>query len=163
MQSERIKYGRTPHLPNSPGFTGDDIRVSSVSHFIGKRVIGSFKMDGENAALYPDYTHARSLDSRHHVSRDWLKSFWASIKHNIPEGTRIYGENLYAKHSIHYDNLPSYFMGFSMWQGETCYSWDDTKEMFDLIGITPVEVFYDDIFDLKKIHSHFINDGKTEG
>lgn len=59
--------------------------------------------------------HARSVDSRHHISRDWLAQFHSSIAYNIPEGWRICGEYLYAKHSIFYENLPSYFLGFSIW------------------------------------------------
>ncbi|MEL7307213.1 MAG: RNA ligase family protein, partial [Pseudomonadota bacterium] len=39
------------------------------------------------------------------------------------------GENLYARHSISYNNLPSYFMAFSVWNElNQCLSWQDTKQ-----------------------------------
>jgi hypothetical protein len=92
----------------SPGVQSDDKVIQSVERFVGKRVILTEKMDGENTTLYSDYLHARSLDSRHHPSRDWVKRFQSEIGHNIPDNWRICGENLFAKHSVSYDNLDSY-------------------------------------------------------
>ena len=142
------KYPKSFHLPWSPGITNDDKVVSDCNHFIGKEVVVSLKKDGENTSMYSDYIHARSLDSVHYYSRDWLKAFHAQIKNDIPDGHRICGESLYATHAIHYENLESYFYGFSMWDCENfCLSWDDTLYWFDLIGITPVEVIYRGIWD----------------
>ena len=105
-------------------------------------------MDGENTSLYRDYIHARSIDGRSHPSRDWVKQFWSTISADIPEGWRVCGENLYAKHSIHYMTLPTYFMGFSIWdEKNVCLGWDETLEWFTLMGITPVPVLYDGVFD----------------
>ena len=109
----KIKYSRTPHLPFSQSITSDDKKLISVDHFIGKEIIMSEKRDGENSSLYRDYNHARSLDSSDHISQHWLKGL--SIRYDIPEDCRICGENLYAKHSIHYTNLESYFEVFSIW------------------------------------------------
>jgi hypothetical protein len=74
---------------------------------------------------------------------------WAGMAHNIPENWRICGENLWARHSISYDNLPSYFMGFSIWnEANVCLSWDDTLQYFDMLDIQPVPVLYDGLWDL---------------
>lgn len=143
------KYPRTPHLPWSRAVTEDDKVLKDTSHFDGKRVIVSIKYDGENTTLYNDHFHARSLDSRDHPSRAWVKAFWGSIRHDIPSGWRICGENLYAKHSIEYTDLESYFYGFSIWDHpeNTCLSWADTLVWFEGLGITPVEVLYDGVYD----------------
>jgi hypothetical protein len=149
-----FKYPRTPHLPFSLGVTSDDKMLHSVSHFVGKQVVVTEKMDGENTSIYSDYYHARSIDGRHHPSRDWVKQFVGSINHNIPEGWRVCGENMYARHSIAYDDLPSYFLGFSVWNRENaCLSWDETVEWLDLIGITSVPVLYRGVFDEKIIRT----------
>ena len=154
MMPNYIKYPKSFHLPWSPGITNDDKVVSDCEHFVGKDVVVTIKKDGENCTLYPNYMHARSLDSVHHYSRDWLKSFHAQIKNDIPEGHRICGESLYATHAIHYDDLKSYFYGFSMWDVENnCMSWDDTMYWFDLIGIASVEVIYRGIWNEKLIKS----------
>jgi hypothetical protein len=137
--SDRIKYPRTPHLPWSPGITDDDKIIKSLDNFIGQRVIVTEKMDGENTSFSNDYIHARSLDSKHHHSRDWVKNFWSQFKNEIPEGFRVCGENLYAKHSIHYKNLPSYFMGFLVCNEDECLSWKQSLYWFKKLNIVPVK------------------------
>lgn len=144
----RVKYPRTMHLPFSPGCSSDDKVLTSVEHLEGGDVVVTLKMDGENTSLYRAGYHARSLDSRHHPSQDWLKRFHATFAHEIPETWRICGENLYARHSLAYDSLPSYFMGFSVWNEQNvALGWDDTLEFFELLGIVPVPVLYRGPFD----------------
>jgi len=135
----RHKYPRTPHMPFSPGATKDDRVLRTLDAFVGREVVCSWKMDGENTTLYRDGFHARSLDSRHHASRDWLARFHAQIAHEIPAGWRICGENLYARHSIAYEALPSYFMGFSVWDARNvALSWVESVEYLAELGIAPV-------------------------
>ena len=142
------KYPRTYHLPWSEGVTRDDRVLNDVSCFIGKSVVITEKMDGENSTLYSNgYSHARSIDSKNHESRNWLKRFWSDRAHLSDEGIRICGENLYAKHSIHYKSLSSYFNGFSVWHNDICLSWDDTIEYFNRLDIVPVKEIYSGIFD----------------
>jgi hypothetical protein len=158
----RYKYNRTYHLPWTQAFTSDDKILKSVKHFEGKRVIVTVKMDGENSSLYRDYFHARSLDSNNHPSRNWLKKFHSEFAFEIPEGWRICGENIYAKHSIAYDNLCSYFYGFSIWNEKNeCLNWEETLEWFDLFKIIPVEVLYDGIWNEELIRN--IDYGNQEG
>jgi hypothetical protein len=139
----RVKYPRTPHLPWSPGATNDDIYQGNLNYFEGKRVVVTEKMDGENTTLYPDYMHARSIDGRYHPSRAWVKALQAKIGYRIPTGWRICGENLYARHSIAYDALTSYFMAFSVWNDSNeCLSWEDSKQLFEQLGlVTPKELY----------------------
>jgi hypothetical protein len=143
------KYPRTFHLPWSPGFTKDDKVLTDLSCFVGKRVVITKKMDGENTTGYSDgYIHARSLDSRGGVDRDWVKQMWAGVAHNLPENWRICGENLWARHSIAYTDLPSYFMAFSIWdESNTCLGWDDSVQYFEMLGIDHVPVIYDGVWD----------------
>lgn len=139
---KRYKYPRTPHLPGSPGATPDDIYINDMDCLVGREVVITEKLDGENTTLYSDGLHARSIDSRHHESRSWLKQFHASIQHLIPEDLRICGEYLYAKHSIAYDCLDSYFYMFSVWRGKQCFSWDKTVKVAHSLDIELVPVLY---------------------
>lgn len=121
--------------------TCDDKRLPNTSCFEGKEVVVTEKMDGENTTMARDYIHARSLDSRDHVSRSWVKQLQGSIGQDIPAGWRICGENLYAEHSIRYDSLESYFYVFSVWNEKNeCLSWDDTVEWANLLGLKTVPV-----------------------
>lgn len=138
----RVKYPRTYHLPWSPGVGKDDRVVTDLSHFEQQEVVVTLKMDGENTTMYRDGIHARSLEYDPHPSRDWVKALHARIAHEIPETWRICGENLYAKHSIHYKQLASYFQVFSIWDGLRCLDWRDTVAYADVLGLRAVpEVF----------------------
>lgn len=147
-----VKYPRTYHLPWSLGATDDDKMIPNVNHFLGKEIIVTEKMDGENSNLYRSCFHARSIDENSHPSQGWIKQFHSQICGEIPEGWRICGENLYAKHSIEYRQLVSFFYGFSIWNEENvCLSWAETLLWFQLIGITPVPVLYSGIWDENKV------------
>jgi hypothetical protein len=132
------KYPRTPHLPWSEGRSKDDERWFDSSAFDDKLVVITEKMDGENTTLYTDRVHSRSLDTDYHWSRTWVKNFRAKIGYNIPSWMRICGENLQARHSIQYNELPSLFLGFSVWEDNLCLNWHETLEWLDLLGIEPV-------------------------
>lgn len=161
-----VKYPRTYHLPWSKGVTDDDRIIPDMEQFYEKRVIVTTKLDGENTTCYSDYIHARSVDSRNHPSRNWVKSLWSQFSGDIPQGWRVCGENLYAKHSIKYNNLQSYFYGFSIWdERNVCKSWDETLEWFSLLNIVPVPVLYDGIYDedtIQKLWNQSMYDS-TEG
>lgn len=149
MKDNKFKYPRTSHFEFSKGVTSDDKIQYDLSNFIGKEVIMTLKMDGENSSLMSDCIYARSLDSNNHPSRNWLKGLWGNIRYNIPENWRICGENLFAKHSLKYDNLSSYFMVFNIWNDKNiCLSWNDTLEWCELLGLEHVPVIYRGVFDL---------------
>jgi hypothetical protein len=158
-----IKYPKTHYLPWSRSVEDGDKRLSDMSNFEGKRVIMSEKLDGENCSLYRTKIHARSLDSVNHPSRNWVKNYWATIRHNIPHDIRICGENCYAKHSIHYTDLVTYFYGFNAWRENMCLSWDETLAIFSDLGIVPVKVLYDGVYDEKFISHYEFNENKVEG
>lgn len=148
----RVKYPRTFHLPWSEGATDDDKILTTTAHFEGKIVVVTEKMDGENCTIGRNYSHARSTDSANHPSRNWVKQFAAGFQYDIPDGWRLCGENLFAKHSIGYDALPSYFMLFSIWDNtNTCLSWDDTVEYAAMLGVHTVPVLYKGPWDEEKI------------
>lgn len=143
MKDNVVKYFRTFHLPWSESVADDDIvRTSPFND--GDEVVVTIKMDGENFTGYPSgNTHARSINSGPHSSRDYVKAYWRSVAYNLPEGWRVCGENLYAKHSIHYSNLKSYLYVFSIWnEHNECLSWDDTIEWVNLLGLEMVDVIY---------------------
>lgn len=136
------KYGRTFHLPISPGATSDDKIMSLLQGLMVDDLVVTEKMDGENTTIHAAGCHARSPDSRHHPSRDWLKAFAAGISPFLAKGERIVGENLYARHSVAYDALPSYFLGFAWIIEDEIESWDLTLARFEELGIQPVSTLY---------------------
>jgi len=162
--SKQFKYPRTFHVPWSLGATNDDKILQSVDHFIGKEVIVTEKLDGENTTLYRNYIHARSLDSRHHPSKNWVKNLHGQIQYLIPEGYRICGENLFASHSIFYNELPSYFLVFGIYSDKNiCLSWDETEYISQDLGLITVPVLYRGIWNEEEIKKCFTGISKFGG
>jgi len=159
----KIKYPRTYHVPWSECKSSDDKIQYDLSNFEGKEIIITEKMDGENNTMMRDSYYARSLDSNNHPSRNFVKGIWGNLKHDIPENFRICGENLYAQHSLRYEELKSYFMVFSIWNNETCLSWKETLEYCELLNLETVPVLYCGKFDLEMIKKFKIDSNKQEG
>jgi len=163
-----VKYPRTYHLPYSPGRTEDDKTLPDCSIFEGKEVVVTAKMDGENTTGYWDgYIHARSIDGERHESQAWIRKFLAGKLFELPENFRICGENCYAKHSIYYRGLESYFYLFSIWNAKNeCLSWDDTVEWANLLDIKTVPVLYRGPWDenfVKQLYHPCLNGNELEG
>ena len=132
----KYKYPRIPHLPWSPGRTKDDIFLDSIHHLEElPDIVVTEKLDGENTNIYSNYIHARSIDSKRHPSRDWVYKLHSEISFNIPANIRISGENVFAKHSIHYDKLTTYFYVFAIFQDNICVGWDELEEWCDILNL----------------------------
>ncbi|MGW1881177.1 RNA ligase family protein [Streptomyces sp. NPDC001970] len=160
----RTHYPRTPHLPWSPGAAADDTRVVDLSGLVGREVVVTEKLDGENTTLYADGLHARSLDSAHHPSRAWVKALQGRIGHGIPAGWRICGENLYARHSLAYEELESWFYGFSVWDGAgRCLDWDRTEGFLRGLGVPVPAVLWRGVFDEKALRGIKPETARQEG
>jgi hypothetical protein len=82
---------------------------------------------------------------------------WAQKSYNIPDDWRVCGENMFAKHSIHYSKengnpLSSYFYMYSIWdEKNVCLSWKETKDWSILLDIQLIPVLYEGIWDMKVI------------
>lgn len=141
---EPYKYERTPHFSWSESVASDDKIITSLAILEAcDDIVVTEKMDGENTNLYTNYLHARSATYSYHPSRNWVKRLHAEMGFNIPENLKLCGENLYAKHSIHYQDLESYFLLFSVWTEEkVALSWDETEEWAQLLGLKTVPVLY---------------------
>jgi len=150
MKNKFIKYPRTVHLPWSLG-TNDDKVLNDDLCFHNKRVIVTIKMDGENFSGYNNFTHARSIDSNNHPSRNYVKGLWYSKCYSLNDNIRVCCENLYAKHQIHYHYLKSYLYVISVWKNDLCLNWSETKKYAEELELPTVEVFYDDIYDKEEI------------
>jgi hypothetical protein len=145
------KYPRTPHLNWSKGTTNDDKILKTLEYFEDKQVIITEKLDGENTTIASGRIYARSIDSKDHLSRHWLKNNFKYLASTLKENVRICGENVFAQHSIAYTNLLSYFYGFSLWEDTTCLSWKDTITELSMLNIQHVPIIYEGVWNEKLI------------
>jgi len=133
------KYGRTYHYDFSPGTTSDD-RINrnwreEVQKF--KTILHTEKLDGENTCLSELGVFARSHAAPTlHPWADHLKIKQSIMKHDLKDNNlEIFGENLYAIHSIIYPKLEHHFYVFGVRVLDKWLSWEETKwyaSMFDL-------------------------------
>ncbi|MCP2310979.1 RNA ligase family protein [Kitasatospora paracochleata] len=160
----RVSYPRTPHLPWSPGASADDVRSGGLDGLRGREVVVTEKLDGENTTLYRDGLHARSLDSGHHPARAWVKGLQGRIGPLAPAGWRVCGENMFARHSIAYRELDSWFYGFSVWDAtDRCLGWDDTVRFLRRLGVPAPRVLWRGTFDERALRALRFDTERVEG
>ena len=161
---EKYKYPRTFHFPFSEGASSDD-KIHKDTNFLNEKiVVVTEKMDGENTTVYGDGTfHARSIDSKHKEYHSYMASIVNTFYWNIPEGDRICGEYMYAKHSIYYENLESYFYVFGIYDKDNiCLSWEETKKICKELGLVTVPELYVGVYDeeiIKNIAKEVVDRG----
>ncbi|GAB4028911.1 RNA ligase family protein [Spirosoma gilvum] len=123
------KYGRTYHYPFSPGTTSDDrINYDYASDLTTiNELIHTEKLDGENNCLSRYGVFARSHAAP--TTSPWtsaLRQRWELIRHDL--GTlEIFGENLFAIHSIQYERLEDHFFVFAVREHDVWLSWEETQ------------------------------------
>ena len=126
------KYPRTPHLEGSRLQPGDeDLSQIPFEAIKERHLVIEEKCDGANSAVSFDQNGELLLQSRGHYltggyrERHYnLMKQWAMIHRDAfyrVLGTRyiMYGEWMYAKHTVFYDALPHYFLEFDILDRET--------------------------------------------
>ena len=165
-----LKYPRTPHLEGSRLQAGDeDLSQVPFSHLKGKYLVIEEKVDGANTAISFDEDGSLLLQSRGHYltggyrERHYnLFKQWAMVHKDAfysVLGTRyiLYGEWLYAKHTVYYDNLPHYFLEYDIYDRETkkFLSTKKRREMLEGLPILSVPVlkvgYFNKLDDITKL------------
>jgi hypothetical protein len=144
------KYPRTPHLAGSRLQPGDeDLSQTPFAALAGRHLVVEEKLDGANAAISFTGPGELRLQSRGHYlmggprERQFapLKS-WANLIAPVlwpvlGERFVLYGEWLYAKHTVFYDALPHYFCEFDILDRQTG-AFLDTPTRRAMLAGTPV-------------------------
>lgn len=140
-----LKYNRTPHLFWSPGKGSDDKVAASVDSLLNRQIVLTEKIDGSNVCLEKDACFARTHSGPPtHESFDLFKALHASVKHKIPNDVQIFGEWVFALHSISYNKLPGYFLAFAVRDtaNNTWQSWEDVELYASEINVPTVPVLW---------------------
>ena len=148
--TEPIKFPSIPHLPWGEAAAGSDRVLKNTNHFLGLRMGAFEKLDGECTGMTRDQLWARSVNGYpRHPSRSWMRALWSCVRQEIPEGLVIFGENVYATHSIHYTALPTYFFVFAMVDAHTgkVLDWLQTQTIADDLGLRTVPLLRASVWD----------------
>ena len=138
------KYGRTFHYPFSPGTTSDDRINTDYWQDICflQALVHTEKLDGENNCLNRHGVFARSHAAP--ATSPWtrhLREKWASLKNDLGD-YEIFGENLYAIHSIQYPLIEEHYYVFGVRELDKWLSWEETvfiASIFDLPTVPVLE------------------------
>ncbi|KAG9693539.1 hypothetical protein KCU95_g7035, partial [Aureobasidium melanogenum] len=137
------KFPRTRHLFNIGSASRDDLILSSsdAQAFLqasdsSTTIVVEEKVDGANLGISLDSSGAFKVQNRSHYVNSkshaqfkkldkWLDDHYEGLsavldsEHSHPGRWILYGEWLYAKHSIHYTTLPDLFLAFDLFDTET--------------------------------------------
>lgn len=177
------KYPRTRHIEGSRIQPGDeDLDSVPFAQIAGRHVVVEEKMDGANCALSFSAAGQLRLQSRGHYLaggprekhftrlKQWAAANATELRDRLADRYILYGEWLYAKHTIFYDALPNYLMEFDildMHNGTFC----DTPCRIELLSGLPlpqVKVLFSGtlrrLTELTELigPSHFIRRGQLE-
>ena len=122
------KYPRTQHIEGSRLQPGDeDLDSVPFAELAGRYLVVEEKLDGANAGAAASTPTARCwLQSRGHfltggvrekhfnLFKQWASAHAGALCERLGDRYVLYGEWLYAKHTIFYDRLPHYFLEFDV-------------------------------------------------
>jgi hypothetical protein len=147
------KYPRTHHIEGSRFQPGDeDLECVPLRFLAGRHVVIEEKMDGANAAISFGADDRLLLQSRGHFLiggprerhfapfKAWGQTHAAALHVVLGRRYVLYGEWLYAKHTIFYDLLPHYFMEFDVLDKQTGQFLSTERRQVLLAGLPIVSV-----------------------
>lgn len=128
-----VKFPRTRHILNVGAASRDDLimPLAESAQFLNREIWVEEKEDGANMgiSIAPDGTFRVQNRSHYVNSKDqaqfekldvWLQANSGDLWEILEPGRNIlYGEWMYAKHSIHYTRLPGYFIAFDLYDKHT--------------------------------------------
>lgn len=124
------KYPRTMHAQISLGTTSDDRFMPDgyVNVFSEMDLIISEKIDGQNLCFNKHGVYARSHATPTQLPWDrTMIQLWHQIKFDLGENFELFGESMYAVHSIEYKNLENHFYLFGVRENGLWLSWEEVK------------------------------------
>jgi ATP-dependent RNA circularization protein (DNA/RNA ligase family) len=136
------KFPHTPHLiwlgegiPRS-----DKVMTSTeVGHFLAGEVVVEEKVDGSNLGIFVDTEGRLRAQSRGNYLApgrshaqwnplwSWLAQREDTLQEGLAEDLMLFGEWCYARHSIAYDALPDWFLGFDVFDTRSRQFWSVTR------------------------------------
>ncbi|MBS2018652.1 MAG: RNA ligase family protein [Deltaproteobacteria bacterium] len=122
-----FKYPRTRHIEGSRLGPGDeDLEAAPFSDIAGRFLVVEEKMDGANSAISFDANGRLWMQSRGHfltggarekhfdALKPWAHAHAAALHERLGSRYVMYGEWLFAKHTVYYDALAHYFLEFDV-------------------------------------------------
>ena len=170
MSEDFHKFPHTPHLLwLGAGTPREDkcLTVPEAAEFLSSEVIVEEKVDGANLGLSLDpYGRIRAQSrgnflapGRSHAQWNplwpWLAERRAILENGLIGGLILFGEWCYARHTVAYDALPDWFLGFDVFDTNRRRFWSVSRRNVWLRerGLVPVPEVARGRFQRKQIPS----------
>lgn len=154
MKDNFFKFPSTPHLAllGDMEVRGDKVMSESERNdFLRHEVVVEEKVDGANLGISFDaegnvraqnrgaYLHLPSSGQWKKLA-EWLASRIDALFEQLTDQYILFGEWCYAQHSVVYNRLPDWFLGFDIYDKSTLRFLSCTRrdELFRAIGISQV-------------------------
>ncbi|MGL5434182.1 MAG: RNA ligase family protein [Lachnospiraceae bacterium] len=144
-----VKYPRTRHVEGSRLQAGDeDLKCVKFESLNGRFLVLEEKVDGANCGISFDKNGKLHLQSRGHylnggykerqfdLFKLWANCFSGQLFHMLGSRYIMYGEWLYAKHTVYYNALTHYFMEFDIYDREA-EMFLSTRKRQELLKVCP--------------------------
>lgn len=163
--TDLIKYPRTKHIYGSRIQPDDeDLDAVPFDQVADQYLVIEEKMDGANSGISFDKGNLK-LQSRGHfltggprekqfdLLKTWATTHSAKLYDILQNRYIMYGEWLYARHTVVYDSLPHYFMEFDIYDRieNKWLSTKTRKEMLKNSPVVSVKVLAEGKFQLKDL------------
>lgn len=160
LNESMVKYPRTPHLQGSRLQEGDDgSDQTAYNTLTGKYIVIEEKLDGANSAFSftgagdlrlqsrGHYLTGGSRESQFGMFKSWATQHENTFLERFEDRYIVYGEWMYEKHTIFYDNLPHLFLEFDIWDKQELkfLSTAARRELCQGLPIVSVPVLYEGI------------------
>lgn len=145
-----VKYPRTHHIEGSRFQIGDEeLDFIPFSQLRDRNLVVEEKMDGANSAISFDASGKMYLQSRGHYLtgggrekhfdyfKQWAYSYQDVLFSCLGSRYIAFGEWLYAKHTIFYNDLPHYWLEFDVYDRDK-HEFLSTERRRELLANTPV-------------------------
>ncbi len=172
MKEDFFKFPSTPHLATMPGV---DIRGDKVlselerDEFLTHEVTVEEKVDGANLGISFDsegniraqnrgaYLHLPGSGQWKKLG-DWLTPRTDTLFEHLSDHFILFGEWCYAQHSVFYDRLPDWFLGFDIYDKrfDRFLSSKHRDDLFTKMSIAQVPVLASGHFAYPKVQKFLL-------
>lgn len=141
MTESLYKFPSTPHLADlgGTGLRADKVlSAPGAESFLSGPIVVEEKIDGANLGLSLGAGGNLRFQNRGtwldgplrgqwSPLRDWAAARLAQFQEHLPESCILFGEWCFAQHSIAYDRLPDWFIGFDVFDPSSGIYWDHLR------------------------------------
>ena len=148
------KFPSTPHLAwlGAKPVRGDKLLApDEVREFLGAEIVVEEKIDGANLGLSFDSSRRLRFQNRGQWIegkltgqwerlRGWAAQHETALRQHLPPEHILFGEWCQARHSLGYDRLPDWFIGFDVFDGKARRFWSTRRRDALLIAAGIVRI-----------------------